>query len=400
MNQVEPHIIPDDPSSNNFQVRLPLEKTDVQLEGVSYKEMTKLSMLAYSGIYIPNKFFAQRRVRQMVEKYAPEQEIVWGPVAAKSLFDVFTTAMLYIVKDTTKEKPTYTVVARGTNVFSWSSFLIQDMWISHMEPWAVASHYADIAEGQPVAISKGANLTLNIMKGLKSNGKTIKEYLNRVLANEDTQVQFTGHSLGGVSSQILSMWLLEEFRQQGVNVTNRFSMVSIAAPSPGNSAFVAHLDRLYAETDNQYVRLINPYDVSNIYWNARVTASEVVSIYASADIYPDSVGDGIVASVFNLAHGEDYTHALQSYAIDFPINPEIDNWVMQGLYQHLFSYALFYLRDDEPKLIQEMGVELAPTIAMQRSVPIMNRTRHLRTIQKECGAELDMSTMKSLLSVG
>jgi len=353
-------------------------------------EFTKLSYVAYAGAYLPASFAVEQMVRYRLREFAPEQEIVWGPVALKSnLWDMYTVALVFVVKriDPETNKETYTTVFRGTNPLSWTSVLIQDMALRHQVPWTVASPYSS-KKSMPVdpgasIISAGANVTLNKLKMITDGGKTLVEFLSGVLSDTDADVCFTGHSLGGLSAMMFPLLLINQCLANDIEVKDRLSIGALAAPTAGDVDFAAYTDALYTAVNCKYQRIVNVLDLVNLTWSEEAIASDLAGLYLPSII--PTMGDKIlINSFYNLANDCDYqqpnpknTYQFSLGVMEppatifsqiaagvaehlFPSGEWPYTWYAQSLAQHALAYAEYFLDEDTHHNVKtKLGPELA-----------------------------------------
>ena len=349
---------------------------------------TKLSYIAYAGSFFSLPFLVEQVVKTRLKQFAPDQEVVWGPVACRSkLLDLFTTALVYVVKDTgsSTEAPEYSVVFRGTNALSWTSVFLQDLMLNTQVPWSVASINSAGKNNQVDAgaavVSSGANLTLGLLKKVKSDGKSLTEFLMGELQDNRCTITFTGHSLGGLSAMMFPAWLINECAANSVDVNQRLQIIALAAPTPGDLRFAQYINDLYQQHGCDYVRIVNDLDMVNIAWSDDTMADKLAALYLP-DIVPGKTERGIMNTFYNLASDCDYAQTptmhsvvIPSRIMKLPAAPVFDalqdfkqfligadqlplEWLTQALAQHIFSYPQYYLSDkDSDALMNSLRTE-------------------------------------------
>ena len=384
-----------------------MDDTSAQFTHEQMAEATLLSYVAYSGFYFPMPYMVEHMVKRRLKEFAPHQELVWGPVALRSkLLDPFTVTLVYVTRDNriTEGPAQYSVVFRGTNAFSWSSWVVQDYTVYEQVPWTVASPYTVNAHNPiqcgAATISAGANVTLNKLKGIKYRRKTLLAFLQDLLQNTDATLTFTGHSLGGLSSMMFPAWLIDECTNAEVPVDGRLQIMALAAPTPGDALFAEYSNDLYDHFNCKYVRIVNPLDGANIVFSKERIAGEMPSLYMPYGLIPTKGDAALINTTYNLSVEGDYTQPdpqktfqLPKEFLTLPNTPlfnllkEISNWIFQdkeppfsylnqAMAQHIFPYILYFLDEDQssklarrlqPELQCLMGVRGAPAIALRNS---------------------------------
>jgi hypothetical protein len=142
--------------------------------------------------------------------------ITWGPVLSTDIARAF---MMYVAGNSSSGE--YAVVIRGTDPASFLG------WLRDVEVSLVAPPY-----GSGLLIANGANQAMSTLNAMTSGGQTVVQYLTSLSGSPTFYV--TGHSFGGTLATAYAPWLVA----QGVGSPQ---VVTFAAPSAGNAAFVTYL---------------------------------------------------------------------------------------------------------------------------------------------------------------
>lgn len=206
-------------------------------------------------------------------------KIVWGPVSHKP-FRGFTVedALAFVVQGSDGH---LTLVFRGTNPFSLSSWLRQDFQVSRLVRWDAAPVApANLKKNQLTrrewtsvpGISQGANLSLGIASELRHRGQTLVEFLQDHPCLPSLTI--TGHSLGGLLATTFGFWL-------GSRVFSttplRPQIYSYAAPSAGNRSYAELFDNFFSDQVHFFAagdpKTNQKLDAATLVWNQEQMAS-------------------------------------------------------------------------------------------------------------------------------
>lgn len=93
--------------------------------------------------------------------------IAWGPAAHRGEHELSSDALALAVKNVSRTGiPSYTIVLRGTNPVSLSSWLFQDLDVAGMVPWTRCS--PDSVESN-AWVSKGTDRAVALINGLETD---------------------------------------------------------------------------------------------------------------------------------------------------------------------------------------------------------------------------------------
>jgi triacylglycerol lipase len=177
-------------------------------------------------------------------KYLPSWKIVWEPSSIRGNH-------AFVATDGKK----YVIAIRGSLLqFSEDAFenwVKQDLHVATQEKWP----YTDSAS--TARISQGAYDGWQNLCNLKCNksGKSLKQFLDSA-TNQSTPLLITGHSLGGNLATVYSSWLQYEMKKAG-SPYNYFSVITFAAPAPGNAVFANDFNNKFPNA----IRVENTNDI-------------------------------------------------------------------------------------------------------------------------------------------
>jgi hypothetical protein len=289
--------------------------------------MIILSYIAYKNLY---DFVLDRRAESMktyqdisklLSILKPAQELVWGPVVGETKFEVISSSLIYVTRNTGAQDE-YTVVIRGTNPFSLST-LIKDLEVGVMLPWGrKAPTGALISKGTYQLLNSYLKTTPVTGVGLPGEGKTLREFLMwEIGGHQVTTINFTGHSLGGVMASTLGLWFREELPKDNPTV---IKIYSIAGPTTGNDQFAEYSDALLG---SNCVRYANELDVAAHLWvekDLRDTLPKLYEPYRAFTHLADRVA------------GHKYTHSGNVKPIPSAVQGKM--FLAEAVYQHLYPY--------------------------------------------------------------
>ena len=251
-------------------------------------QMMLFCLLSYYGFAYKDKLAVQNEVKDILRSYKgdlDEAELSWGPVAANpNIENSVTCALMYIAKHDT-DTPEYTLVIRGTNPISIYSWLCLDMDVLQQQLWSDALKNIGpkpekaIDVGGDIKISRATYSALEIHVGLKDDAKgTVLDWiLNTIDQNNQKKIKLniTGHSLGGLLSTTLGLWLYERLAEKGLLQYVDLYIYSFAAPTAGNKAFVEHTE---SKLNGKYKCYINELDMVTHAW-AEENVKKLPKIY-------------------------------------------------------------------------------------------------------------------------
>jgi hypothetical protein len=276
--------------------------------------MVNLCNLAYDDISV---------IPSTVSRYDPDLSVVWGP--AELVKNRIPYSLLYVAKRASTNE--YTVVIRGTNFESLSSWLLQDFAISALQP------FNKLAPTAPATalISQG---TFNGLSDLIEavDPVTQKSVADFFVTESPAAIYVTGHSLGGTLTPVMLAYL-NDMLNGGKPLTNMWAF-SFAGLTPGNEGFNAYFNALLGDNDYAW-RFYNTLDLAPMCW---VSASEIETAYAPHGLHSSFLETDPVNKLFAEAAGKGYAQPegrampLQGiFAADFA---DDHMFPLQALHQH------------------------------------------------------------------
>ncbi|MFL5387024.1 MAG: lipase family protein [Longimicrobiaceae bacterium] len=265
--------------------------------------MMKLSSIAYSLLpLIPGE----------VKKLG--QEVVWGPAE----LGLIPSSAAYIAHDS--GSGAYTVVIRGTDPASWSSWTGEDFDILPVQPF---NQFVTNAPSGAM-ISAGTYDGLNDLLKLSYSGSGIAGFLQ---SKQPTLVYVTGHSLGGTLTPPLFAYLSAEL--PGVDM----APCSFAGLTPGNADFNDYFTGLFNASGSW--RYYNTLDFAPLCWGS---SSGVQNIYTEWGLTYGKPESDLLDPLFQQAQ----TIPLEQPALGgAPLQGTFDDsiidkniWTAQALHQH------------------------------------------------------------------
>lgn len=197
--------------------------------------------------------------------------ICWGPVSHSPVQGLtMEDSLAFVVEE---PDGSFSLVFRGTNPFSISSWLRQDFQVSQLVRWTsvpadpenLKPHKLTKAERTSVpGISEGANLSLWIASHLESQGQSLRDFF--LTRPTPPVINVCGHSLGGLIASTFALWLKQHL-QAGSSV----SVCSYAGPSAGNAPFADLYDQTLGAASYIFAAGIpstgQKLDAATIVWN-------------------------------------------------------------------------------------------------------------------------------------
>jgi len=223
--------------------------------------------------------------------------ITWGPVLSD---DFERTFMMYVAGHSHLNE--FAVVIRGTDPKSIEG------WLTDLDVTLVAPPY-----GSGLSIAKGANDAIETLNGMTSGSQTLVQYLSSLPGSPTIYV--TGHSFGGTLATAYAPWLVA----QGVASPQ---VVTFAAPSAGNGAFVTYL----TANVQSVTSYINTLDVVPNFWAALLNVEQY---YASPG--PACPIDGLLKDWAKKIVGYEQAGVQVSRTGTLQSN---DDWLAEVGYQH------------------------------------------------------------------
>jgi len=221
-------------------------------------------------------------------------DLVWGPVVYKPLWTKYAINAMYVAQNGNQ----YVVAIAGTNPKSYYDWLKEDFNVKKQVSWP----YGDIPPDIEPKISKGTYTGLKHLQKMKSSGKTVLEFLGEKNSDDEIEIIFTGHSLGGALSPALALAAKNEWAGEK---PFKISVYPSAGPTPGNQDFSTYYD---SQLGNSTTRIWNDIDIVPHAWNETML-SEIPYLYLP-EIEPSRAVSSLVEQAKKLADGGNYTQIL------------------------------------------------------------------------------------------
>jgi hypothetical protein len=318
-----------------------------------------LAFLACGDFYQPDMKKLEESISKSLLSVSDELGIdsfTWGPVAHKSGIELFSDALVFVVKNKTKTTvPTYSLVIRGTNPFSVSSWIFQDLDTSGLVPWTRQSPHAKASD---TWISCATDTSMELHTSLAWNGSTIIDWLiNELSAAPDTGIclDVCGHSLGGLMSTTFALWLRDEIAARGLADKLDMHIYAFAGPTAGNAAFAAYSQQSFG---NSYQCYRNKLDIATHVWTEYDMFTILPDIYAPT-ITLKPAERKILDSLCTKIRALGYTQLPTAADISSSICTSrlFDDYLLQAAYQHVVPYAAWAFRQ-APLKVAEIVLKL------------------------------------------
>ncbi|NEP78934.1 MAG: lipase family protein [Okeania sp. SIO3B3] len=257
------------------------------------------------------------RVTEVLETPSIQEDIgnwdvVWGPVIYEVQTSKYATNAMYVAQNGNQ----YVVAIAGTNPSSLYDWFVEDGNVVKRVSWP----YGDIPASLKPKISKGTSIGLNyLLQDMKSSGKSVLEFLGETVENSDDEIEiiFTGHSLGGALSPTLALAALDRKSEWAGEKPFKISVYPSAGPTPGNRDFSTYYD---SRLGNSTTRIWNDIDIVPHAWNEKML-SKIPNLY-QPEIQPDSIVFSFVRIAKGLALFRKYTQILPATpGLEGTVNP-------------------------------------------------------------------------------
>jgi hypothetical protein len=213
------------------------------------RQVFALSWLANgAGIHHYDKEKLQHRLDES-SQYIGQWTVEWGPVIINDTVTHLAENTLFVAKNTAGSVTNYVVAMAGTNPKSFYDWYFED-WDITPEPWPYLAN--NTYEGNQIVVTKGDLLGLKKIFKMKykhklfDKGITVHEFLASIKDKENCTISFTGHSLGGALSPMMTLAFMDPNstlnKTQGIADISAKNWKSVyllatAGPSPGNTTF-------------------------------------------------------------------------------------------------------------------------------------------------------------------
>jgi triacylglycerol lipase len=321
-------------------------------------KMLMLSFLAYYDFYRTDIGKLEENMTDMLMSVKDDldfSDISWGPVAYKDN-EVFSDSLIYIVQNKqVGDVPEYTIVIRGTNPVSISSWIFQDLAVSGLVPWIRQSEHT---KADRVYISKATDTSLSIHKNLMSAGQTVLDWVLGVLSSDpadNIKLNVTGHSLGGLMCTTFALWLYDELAYQGKTDRVGFNVYSFAGPTAGNDDFVKYTNMKFGR---RYVCYENHLDIATHVW----VESDMTNVLPG--IYAPKIGlkkaeqealDFFCRQIKSLGYAQ--LNEIKPVASEIYSGRLFADYLLQAAYQHVVPYLEFAF-ENAPVTVVKIVIDL------------------------------------------
>ena len=249
-------------------------------------------------------------------------KVVWGPAEAVSSWGISYSLMFVAMRSEPEE---YTVVIRGTNMYSWESWTKQDFDIGKTAPFNKLAPHAPAN----ALISEGTFNGMNDLIGLNdpTTGKGVLDFLKNA---KPRYLYVTGHSLGGTLTPPMFAYL-NDWLYGGGYVSN-MALWSFAGLTPGDSGFNNYFNSL--SNPELPFRLHNTLDIAPFCWWSLDHIKNIYAPYGLSWGWPE---DDVINYLFNEAKGKEYAQPKGDKALPGKFDTSIIDeylWVAQAMHQH------------------------------------------------------------------
>jgi hypothetical protein len=307
----------------------------------------QMAAITYCSTKGPNS------VKETFRHYFPTWQLVWEPVnevEGNYAFIAHTGAQ-------------YVIAIRGSILqFSWASFdnwFREDFNILEQKPWI----YTQNPAAKPM-ISKGAYEGLLALNSLKNAaGEGIYAFLQRTAFRDRGFICVTGHSLGGNLCTVYALWLHYQMQQALIPMPGIFSVLSFAAPTSWNQAFVDEFTAAFTNSWRYYnVIDIVPFSATSVdllgflYGPPAPLASNISTVFDKKTVTLAEAFIGIQALILasEVLHKSYYAHVNQTRgAVElntaqhvYKVNhlfPLLAQWFEEAAAQHDHNHYLDWL---------------------------------------------------------
>lgn len=226
------------------------------------RTMLSFAYLAYTGegITTPNpeatiKANIEAALPQIIIESRPgggsltlaSWDIVWGPVAYTVPGALYQQNLMYIANNTASGCTSqYVIAIRGTNFISEVDWLLEDFNVLNTMPWPIPGAQSKAQSG--AAITESTSIDLNVLLGPNMTDNVQGElltFLQSVTGSNPIDICVTGHSLGGVLSSTLALYLLENKSSWDKSGKSTVSCIGFAAPTAGNNLFATNANTVF-----------------------------------------------------------------------------------------------------------------------------------------------------------
>ncbi len=238
-------------------------------------------------------------------------EVAWGPVTYTVPGALYQENMLYVVNKAGTSD--YVIATRGTNFGSQVDWFLEDFEVMNTMKWPIPGAQSNCQAGSAISESTSIGMAIQTDSSLMvdSHGVGLLEFLKTTTEKLGSiNVCVTGHSLGGVLSNTLALYLTENPNLWDTSGHSIVSCISFAAPTGGNELFAKNAIKVFKESvsekgsfpgwdsslgtnlDNVMCNMdIVPMfcTATNIYDDVKAKAGSIFSVYASGLNQTDNI---------------------------------------------------------------------------------------------------------------
>ena len=274
--------------------------------------------------------------------------VVWGPYLFYPQGSQDVANAMFVAQGTdSNNNPIYVVAIAGTNMSSSYDWMTEDLDITPIN-WPYAT-------GSPtMQVTTGDNIGLTTLLGMVSGGNTLQAFLAGIQNKNKASLWFTGHSLGGALSPMMTLALMDP--NSSLNSSNNVSyanwgsvsLLATAGPSTGNQAFVDYFFSTLQSTNvNASSFIWNGADVVPHAWNAQtMNALTNPNIYGLT-LDPTKCLAKTLSKMQAAASAQSYQMFQTSPAFSGPLQPYSKSYLWsaeaqflaQTAYQHINAYV-------------------------------------------------------------
>ncbi len=309
--------------------------------------------------------------KSSIQKYIGDWDVVWGPVVYKPNWAIYATNAMYVAKNGNQ----YVVAIAGTNPKSILSWL-QDLKIRKQKRWP----YGERGDLNP-KISRGTFNGLNhLLQDMKSSDKTVLEFLQETVKSSDEEIEiiFTGHSLGGALSPTLALAAFDQKSEWAGEKPFKISVYPSAGPTPGNQDFSTYYD---SQLGNSTKRIWNDLDIVPYAWN-RTTLAQIPRLY-KPHIQPDLFVEVSVFLAQLAALGKNYTQIISN---ETELNGEVDEATPSC--NSSFSTSTSTVDEELSQVIEELEDQILKDPEL-RELYLSNDTKNTSSLDPELKQSLE-----------
>jgi Lipase (class 3) len=305
------------------------------------QEMAALAFISYLGEGLTGSDDdVERQLAPCMERELAKQPLTrnrwalaWGPAVYKFAIAELDDNMMYVVREV-NDPAHLAVVARGTNGKAILDWIVEDFNVAEQVSWPYGS-----APSQ-AKISKGTSDALTILQTMTpvsgpAPNQTLIQFLTaQAQAYPRLLVDVAGHSLGGLLSATLTLWLADTRSEWDPAGRATLAAHALAGPTGGTSEFASYSDsRIGGITD----RMHNPFDIAPLVWNYQ-TMGTIEGLYEGV-APPDPVERDLIDVVRDLVKDKGYSQINPTEPVmSGALNTQVTDFVEQGVWQHTCGY--------------------------------------------------------------